>query len=495
MKPLAVLSVASEAFPFVKTGGLADVVGALPGALAAEGVAVRTLVPGYPGVLAALPVADVALQLPDFFGGDAQLIAGRAAGLDVVALDAPHLYARPGNPYLGPDGREWPDNALRFAALAAAAAELARGRVPTLAPDIVHAHDWQAGLTPAFLRYGGGKHAATVMTVHNLAFQGQYPHELLAELGLPPEAFSIEGVEYYGAIGFLKAGLALADRITTVSPTYAGEIRTPEGGMGLDGLLRERVAVLSGILNGLDTAAWDPSTDPLIPANYDVRTLPRRSANKTALQARFGLDPDPAALLFGVVSRLTWQKGMDLLHEALPALDRAHAQLVVLGAGDRPLEAAFTAAAACRPGRMATMIGYDEPLAHLVQAGADALLVPSRFEPCGLTQLAALRYGSLPVAARVGGLADTVVDANDMALASSAGTGFVFSPVSRETLEIVIDRVAALWRQQVIWRRVQVRAMFTDVSWTRPARRYAALYRELAGHAHAHAPAHAPAHA
>lgn len=495
MKPLAVLSVASEAFPFVKTGGLADVVGALPGALAAEGIAVRTLVPGYPGVLAALPAADVALELPDFYGGDARLVAGHAAGLDVVALDAPHLYARPGNPYLGPDGREWPDNALRFAALAAAAAELARGRVAPLAPDIVHAHDWQAGLTPAFLRYGGGKHAATVMTVHNLAFQGQFPHELLPALGLPPEAFSIEGVEYYGAIGFLKAGLALADRITTVSPTYAGEIRTPEGGMGLDGLLRERAAVLSGILNGLDTAAWDPATDPLIAANFDVRTLPRRSANKTALQARFGLHPDPGALLFGVVSRLTWQKGMDLLHEALPALDRARAQLVVLGAGDRPLEAAFTAAAVQRPGRMATMIGYDEPLAHLVQAGADALLVPSRFEPCGLTQLAALRYGSLPVAARVGGLADTVVDANDMALASSAGTGFVFSPVSRETLEIVVDRVAALWRQQVIWRRVQVRAMFTDVSWTRPARRYAALYRELAGHMHAHSAAHAPMHA
>ena len=489
MKPLAVLSVASEAYPFVKTGGLADVVGALPGALAAEGVALRTLVPGYPSVLAALPDAEVALALPDFYGGDARLVAGRAGGLDLVALDAPYLYARPGNPYLAPDGREWPDNALRFAALAAAAALLARGQVPPLAPDIVHAHDWQAGLTPAFLRYGDGPHAATVMTVHNLAFQGQFPHEMLAALGLPPQAFSIEGVEYYGGIGFLKAGLALADRITTVSPTYAGEIRTPEGGMGLDGLLRQRADVLTGILNGIDTTAWDPATDPLIPANFDVRTLPRRSANKTALQARFGLEPDPGALLFGVVSRLTWQKGLDLLHEALPAIDRARAQLVVLGAGDRELEAAFTDAAAHRPGRMAAIIGYDEPLAHLVQAGSDALLVPSRFEPCGLTQLAALRYGSLPVAARVGGLADTVVDANDMALASSAGTGFVFSPVSRETLEIVIDRAAALWRQQVIWRRVQVRAMFTDVSWTRPARRYAALYRELA--AHAHVPAHA----
>jgi starch synthase len=482
MKPLAVLSVASEAFPFVKTGGLADVVGALPGALAAEGIHVRTLVPGYPAVLAALPVAAVVLVLAQLHGGPARVLAGRAAGVDLLALDAPHLFARPGNPYLGADGREWPDNALRFAALAAVAADLGRGRVPELRPDIVHAHDWQAGLVPAFLRYGTGAHARTVMTVHNLAFQGQFPHELLATLGLPPRAFAIDGVEYYGSIGFLKAGLALADRITTVSPTYAGEIRTPDGGMGLDGLLRQRAAVLCGILNGIDTVAWDPAADPLLPSNFDVRSLPRRSANKSALQARFGLAADPGALLFGVVSRLTWQKGMDLLQEALPAIDRARAQLVVLGAGDPPLEAAFTAAAALRPGRMATLIGYDERLAHLVQAGSDALLVPSRFEPCGLTQLAALRYGSLPVVARVGGLADTVVDANEMALASSAGTGIVFSPVSRETLELAIDRTAALWRQAMIWRRVQVRAMFTDVSWARPARRYATLYRELVAH-------------
>ena len=484
MRPLAVLSVASEVFPLVKTGGLGDVVGALPAALAHEGVAVRTLVPGYPAVLAAIPHPDVVYALPRLFGGAARLLAGRAGELDLLALDAPHLYGRPGNPYLGPDGREWPDNALRFAALARAAAELGRGAVPAFHPDIVHAHDWQAGLAPAFLHYGTGPHARTVMTVHNLAFQGQFPHELLAKLGLPTRAFAVDGVEYYGSIGYLKAGLALADRITTVSPTYAGEIRTPELGMGLDGLLRTRAPVLSGILNGIDDSVWNPATDPLLPAAFDARQLPRRGANKSALQARFGLAPDPGALLFGVVSRLTWQKGMDLLHEALPAIDRAHAQLVVLGAGDKPLEHAFTAAAAHRRGRMATLIGYDEALAHLVQAGSDALLLPSRFEPCGLTQLCALRYGSLPVVARVGGLADTVIDANEMALAASAGTGIVFSPVSRETLEIAIDRAAALWKTPVVWRRVQVRAMATDVSWTRPAKRYAALYRDLVAHDH-----------
>jgi starch synthase len=252
--------------------------------------------------------------------------------------------------------------------------------------------------------------------------------------------------------------------------------------MGLDGLLRTRAAALSGILNGIDDTIWNPAADALLPSTFDARHLPRRGANKTALQRRFGLEPDPAALLFGVVSRLTWQKGMDLLHEALPALDRAHAQLIVLGAGDRSLESAFTSAASLRRGRMATLIGYDEGLAHLVQAGTDALLVPSRFEPCGLTQLCALRYGSLPVVARVGGLADTVIDANEMALAASAGTGIVFSPVSRETLEIAIDRTAGMWKTPVVWRRVQARAMATDVGWTRPAKRYAALYRDLVAH-------------
>jgi starch synthase len=486
---LTVLSVASEVYPLIKTGGLGDVIGALPAALAHEGITMKTLVPGYPAVIDALAKGSTVHDYGSLHGGPARVIAGRAGGLDLFVLDAPHLFARPGNPYLAPDGKEWPDNALRFAALSAVAADIGRGSVARFVPDIVHAHDWQAGLAPAFLHYGGGARPATVMTVHNLAYQGLFPREVLDAIGLPPSAFSVEGVEYYGTVGYLKAGIALADRITTVSPTYAAEIRSAEGGMGLEGLLRERAAVLSGIRNGIDIDVWNPAADPHIARQFDARHRAARAANKAALQAAMGLAIDPAALLFGVVSRLTWQKGLDLLLALLPSFvsqgeqrepGDSGAQLALLGTGDAPLEAGFVAAARERPDRVAAVIGYDESLAHLVQAGADAILVPSRFEPCGLTQLCALRYGAIPVVSRVGGLADTVVDANEMALASRAGTGVVFSPVTQDALGIAIERTVTLWRDRALWRRLQARAMATDVSWAAPAGHYAALYRALA---------------
>lgn len=480
MKRLHVLSVASEVFPLVKTGGLADVVAALPPALARAGIATRTLVPGYPTVVDALADAPAVHAFAHLHGGPARLLAAREAGLDLLVLDAPHLYARPGNPYVGPDGAAWPDNALRFAALAECAAAVARGAVAGYVPDIVHAHDWQAGLVPALLHYAGGARPGTVMTVHNLSFQGQFPRDLLATIGLPPQAFSIDGVEYHGTIGYLKAGLALADRITTVSPTYAAEIRTPEGGMGLDGLLRQRADALTGILNGIDETVWDPAADAHLAARFDAKHLARRPANKAALQARFGLDAEPAAFVLGVVSRLTLQKGMDLLLEALPAIVDSGTQLALVGTGDRKLERGFATMAKSHPGRVAAVIGYDESLAHLLQGGIDALLVPSRFEPCGLTQLCALRYGAIPVVARVGGLADTVIDASDMALAANAGTGIQFAPVTRANLGFAIARAQALYRDRAVWRRLQARAMATDVGWTRPAKRYAALFRELA---------------
>ncbi len=474
------LSVASEIYPLVKTGGLADVVGALPRALAREGIEMRTLVPGYPAVREALDGAETVHTFPDLHGGSARLLAGRAAGLELFALDAPHLYARPGNPYTSPDGKDWPDNARRFAALAQCAAAIARGAVAAFTPQVAHAHDWQAGLVPAYLRFGPRCACKSVLTVHNLAFQGTFPRELLAPLGLPPASFGVDGVEYYGSIGYLKAGIALADRITTVSPTYAGEIRTADAGMGLDGLLRKRADRLSGILNGIDTDVWNPATDPHIAARFDPHRLGERVANKAALQTRLGLATEPGALVFGVVSRLTWQKGIDVIVEALPVLLRGRTQLVLLGAGDAPLEQALKTAAREHAGRVGVVLGYDEALAHQIQAGIDALLMPSRFEPCGLTQLIALRYGVIPVVPRVGGLADTVIDANEMALASGAGTGVQFSPVSREQLELAIARVRGLARNRATWRHLQTRAMATDVSWSRPARRYAALYRELA---------------
>ena len=480
MKPLHVLAVASEVFPLIKTGGLADIVGALPAALEREGIAVRTLIPGYPAVIDALREPAEIQTFARIHGGPARLLVSQTAGLDLLVLDAPHLYARPGNPYLGPDGKDWPDNALRFAALSECAVSISRGILAQLTPDVVHAHDWQAGLVPALLHYCETPRPGTVMTVHNLSFQGLFPRELLATIGLPPSAYTIDGVEFHGAISYVKAGLALADRITTVSPTYATEIQSPGAGMGLDGLIRKRADLLSGILNGIDDSVWNPATDAHLSARFDATQLARRAANKTALQARVGLDSRSANFLVGVVSRLTLQKGMDLLRDALPSLATSGVQLALLGSGERSLERDFAAASVRYPGRVATVIGYDEALAHLIQGGVDALLMPSRFEPCGLTQLCALRYGAIPIVARVGGLTDTVIDANEMALAAGCATGIQFAPVTQAELEAAVARAMVLQRDDALWHRMQASAMATDVSWSRPAQRYATLFRELA---------------
>ncbi|MBB5049400.1 starch synthase [Rhodopseudomonas rhenobacensis] len=479
MTPVTALSVASEIYPLIKTGGLADVAGALPSALLRHGITMRTLVPGYPAVMAGIESALPVHSFSMLFGGPARLLTAHKGNLELLVLDAPHLYNRPGSPYSAPDGKDWPDNAYRFAALARTAAEIGQGLVPSFVPDLVHAHDWQAGLTAAYLRYSGKPSPATVFTVHNLAFQGQFPRELLATLGLPPGAFSVDGVEYYGSIGYMKAGLQLSDRITTVSPAYALEIQGPEAGMGLDGLLRQRSAQLTGILNGIDEAVWNPATDKRITATYDLATLSARAANTRSVRELFDLSPDPDRLLLGVISRLSWQKGLDLLLEALPVLRAERIQLALLGAGDPDLEARFKAAAEAYPGEIGVMIGYDEDLAHLIQAGADALLVPSRFEPCGLTQLCALRYGAVPVVARVGGLSDTVVDANEMAIAAGVATGVQFSPVTGDMLSAALGKTRALFADRAAWQALQRNGMSADVSWRNPAQHYAQLYRSL----------------
>lgn len=476
-----VLSVVSEVYPLIKTGGLADVAGALPGALAREGVEMRTLVPGYPSVTAALDGGEVVFALKDLFGGKARVIAGRAKGLDLFVLDAPHLFDRPGNPYHDGEGVDWPDNPFRFAALSRVAAELGFGAVAAFQPDVVHTHDWQTGLTPAYLEYDGRRRPGTVATVHNLAFQGQYPQEMLAALRLPPHAWGVDGVEYYDTIGFLKAALRMSDRVTTVSPTYAAEIRTGEGGMGLGGLLAGRANVVHGILNGIDTEVWNPASDPLIAAHYDAGSPSARKPNKSALQRRFGLKIDRKAMVFGVVSRLSWQKGLDMVRDGIDAILAAGGQLALLGSGDRDLVEGFRQAAVAHPGRVGVVIGYDESLAHLIQAGSDALLVPSRFEPCGLTQLCALRYGAIPIVTRVGGLADTIIDANEMALDAGTGTGVMFTPPQAEMYRAAIQRAADLYADQPTWRRLMKNAMKTDVSWARSAARYARLYRDLVG--------------
>ncbi len=465
---MKVLSVAAEIFPFVKTGGLADVAGALPHALLSEGVEVRSLLPGYPAVMTGLGAAEEVLRFDDLFGGPARVLAGR-----VLVLHAPHLFDRLG-PLYGHD-----DDVFRFAALSWAAAEIGRGRISGFVPDVVHAHDWQAGLLPAYLHFLVPNRPGTVFTVHNLAYQGQFPAHLLGALRLPPHAYSVDGVEYYGSIGFLKAGIRFADRVTTVSPTYAEEIRSDAAGMGLAGLLRARGADLIGILNGIDTSVWNPATDPLLKARYNASNLHARQDNKRALQETLGLDRNPDAMVIGVISRLAWQKGMDLLLGSLTFCLQLDVQIALLGAGDADLEFGFLAAERNDPGRVGVRIGYDEALAHLIQGGADVLCVPSRYEPGGLTQLCALRYGALPLVARVGGLADTVIDANEMALAAGVGTGFVFSPVSINAVQSAIRRASVVWRDHVAWRSLQQNAMGTDVSWQHPARRYAALYRDV----------------
>lgn len=477
---LNVLAVASECFPIIKTGGLADVVGALPGALAPHDVRITTMLPGYPSVLAALGDARSARNLPDLFGGPARLLRGTVGNLDIIGIDAPHLFGRAGSPYLMPDGRDWPDNGLRFAGLAAAAAAVAQDGLRGARFDVVHTHDWQAGLTSAYLRFGA-KPVPSLFTIHNLAFQGQFPAGFFGRLGLPAEAFATAGLEYFGTVGYLKAGLWFADAISTVSPSYAAEIRTPMAGMGLDGLLRGRAGALHGVLNGLDTDEWNPATDTHLAARFDADRLPARAANKLALQSAFGLDQDASAPLFAYVGRLAWQKGVDLMLEAIPAIFAAGGQLAILGSGDVGLTERCLGAAGANPGRIGTRIAFDEGLARMVYGGADAMLVPSRFEPCGLAQLCALRYGALPVVARVGGLADTVVDGNDAALAQGWGTGFICPPDSPELLGAAILRAGALYRQPTRWRALQHNAMAQDVSWAASAARYAAIYRGLAG--------------
>ena len=477
--PLSVLAVASEVYPLIKTGGLADVAGALPGALGAHGVEVRTLLPGYPQVLRQIGPGETVARFDDLFGGAADVIAARAGGLDVLVIDAPHLYDRPGGPYSGPDGIDWPDNAHRFATLGKVAAEIGLGATGLPRADVVHMHDWQAGLAAAYLAYADRPRPGMVATIHNIAFQGWFPPAIFGSLGLPAHAMAMEGVEYYGGVGYLKAALNFADRVTTVSPTYASEILEPDGGVGLDGLLRARAAVVSGVLNGIDTQVWDPETDERIPARFSAGALEGRAQNKRALRERFGLAAEADRLTFGVVSRLSSQKGLDLLAEAVPTLLSLDADLALIGAGEVWLEERFRTLAAINPGRVGCFVGYDEGLAHLMQAGADAILVPSRFEPCGLTQLCALRYGAVPVVARVGGLADTVIDANPAAMGPGVATGVQFSPVCQSALEAALRRTAALWADRDAWARLQANGMASDVSWNASAGAYAALYREV----------------
>lgn len=472
---IRVLSVASECVPLVKTGGLADVVGALPAAMAPNGVEMRVLLPGYPAVLAALETGHEVLTDPDLFGGPARVISGRAAGLDLFVIDAPHLYDRQGSIYLDTSGRDWPDNPLRFAALSWIATRIGTGAVPDWRPGILHCHDWQAGFVPEYLRDMAGPRPATILTVHNIAFHGLAPESLIDDLRLDPERFEQDGFEFWGKVSALKAGLMGADKLTTVSPTYADELMTEGFGMGLDGVMRFRRDDLSGILNGIDEDVWNPATDPAIKT---YKTPRGKAANKAALRKEMGLR-DARGPLCVVVTRLTDQKGIDLLLDTLPDLLARDGQLAVLGSGNPTFEEALNTTA--NHPSVAVRIGYDEALSHRMIAGGDAILVPSRFEPCGLTQLYGLRYGTVPVVAMTGGLADTVINASPAALTMGVATGIQFHPVTADSLRAAITRLCDLYSVPEIWSTLQRNAMKQPVGWSVSAAAYAHLYTELAG--------------
>lgn len=478
-----VLFASPEAHPLIKTGGLGDVSGALPAALRRAGVDARLLLPAYPGVLEridAQPVGEPRVFLPAV--EPARLFQGRMPEdtTPVYALSCPALYERDGSPYVDPEGEDWPDNLHRFALLSRVAAEL--GGAAGLAgwrADIVHSNDWQTGLAPAYLSYQPEVHARSVFSVHNLAFQGTFARAALAELDLPPESFSIHGLELYGQVSFLKAGLYYADHLTTVSPTYAREIQTPELGYRLEGLIASRREVLTGILNGIDVALWDPEHDPHLPAHYSARNILGKSADKRALRERLGLAQDSEVPVVGMVSRLTWQKGIDLVLEVADRLLEEPVQLAMLGSGDQKLEARLRRLAADHPGRVGLQVGYDEPLAHLIEAGSDLFLMPSRFEPCGLNQMYSMRYGTPPVVRATGGLADSVVDATPATLAAHEATGFVFQGANAEELYAGLLRALVLFGNKKAWWRLQLAGMQRDFSWDRSAREYLEVYRRV----------------
>lgn len=464
-----VLSVAPECVPLIKTGGLADVAGALPGALAPLGIEMRTLLPGYRAVLAGIDRARPVHAWDDLFGGPARLLSGVAGGAAFHVLEARHLYDRPGGPYQDDTGRDWPDNDIRFAALCRAATVIAVAGAAGWRPQALHLHDWQAGLVPVYLHEAMPNGApGTLMTIHNIAFAGATPPDRMGVLGLPPAGFTPDGFEFYGRISALKAGLARADRISTVSPTYAAELMRPATGGGFDGLLRARQADLTGILNGIDTAAWTPP----------YKTPQGKARHKARLRAEFGL-PAADGPLCVVVSRLTHQKGIDLLTAALPALLGRGGQLALLGAGEPVLEQTLQAAAGLHR-NMAVRIGYDEALAQRMIAGGDAIVVPSRFEPCGLTQLYGLRFGTLPLVALTGGLADTVITANDAALRTGVATGLAVTPDDQAALEHGFATLCDLFARPDLWTRMQKNAMRHPVGWDASAPLYAALFRQIA---------------
>lgn len=483
MAGLKVLFATSEVAPLVKTGGLGDVSGALPAALCAIGVDVRVLVPGYRQVIAQLAQHEAVAEfdkLPDF--PSARLLSGvMPNGVPLLVLDCPELYQRDGGPYQDAGGQDWSDNPLRFGLLSKIAAVLGGSASPlNWHPDLVHCNDWQTGLTPAYLHFEPGA-VPSVITIHNMAFQGNFAPETVQELGLPPSCFGINGVEFHGYLSFLKAGLYYADHITTVSPNYAKEIQRAELGFGMQGLLSQRSGDLTGILNGIDTDEWNSATDKHLVKKFSAARMAGKAADKEYLQCRLGLDIVPDVPLLGVISRFTHQKGLDLLLEIAPRLIGLPVQLAMLGSGEAQMQQAAIELSYRYPGKVGVNIGFNEALAHQIEAGADMFIMPSRFEPCGLNQLYSQRYGTPPIVHSTGGLADSVVDCTAETLRDRTASGFVFKGMTAENLFVTIRRAVDLYHDQRQWKVLRKNCMAKDFSWEASAEAYRAVYLKLLG--------------
>lgn len=477
---MKVLFVASEAYPLIKTGGLADVVGALPEALQSQGVETRLLLPNYPGLEAQLSRVKEYCQLGPGLGGESmRVLAGHLKGRPkqkIWLLDCPELFERDGGPYLTPEGHDHPDNHKRFAALSWAGAVLAQfGHLHGWQADLVHCHDWQTGLVPVYLKQLSAQPVPVMFTIHNLQYTGFFEGSSYADLALSSDWYRFDGLEYYGRYSLLKAGIVYSQAVSTVSPTYASEILTEAFGCGLEGLLQSQGSKLSGILNGVDYQLWNPASDKELAANYSADTLADKVTNKLALQRELGLPERADVPVFGVVSRLTEQKGLDLVLEVLPQLLAQDMQFVLVGTGSKELEQAFCRLAEHYPQQVSTTINYDEALSHRLQAGVDALLVPSRFEPCGLTQLYALQYGTLPVVRKTGGLADSVREQGDQP------TGFVFTNADTKDLSAAMQRAIDAYKDAGYWQWLQSNAMSEDFSWLKAAEHYLPVYQSLVG--------------
>lgn len=483
--PMKVLFVSSEVFPLIKTGGLADVSGSLPNALQRLGVDIRILMPGYPSVLDQLenlqPVGALH-YLPHIDHAELLLGTIKETGVKVIVIKSPSLYERAGGPYADQNGLDWQDNPVRFGVLSKVAAVLASKHSPfsDWQPDIVHCNDWQTGLAPAYMKLTEHSTAKSVISLHNMAFQGCYSPNWVASLCLPSAGFSIEGFEYHGQLSFLKAGIFYADAITTVSPRYAKEIQTAAFGFGMEGLLSKRSDEIKGILNGIETEEWNPEHDKYLVKNYSSQNLDGKQAVKADLQKQLGLQIDADAPLLGVVSRLTHQKGLDMLVPHLQSLIDQGCQFALLGGGELGLEASFQNIAVHNPGRASVTIGYNEPLSHQIMAGSDMFIMPSRFEPCGLNQLYGLAYGTPPIVNATGGLADSVIDSNHAHIENRTANGFVMVEASADGLIACIRRAIEMYRHdKATWLQIQQTGMSQNLSWDKSAQEYLSVYQGL----------------